>query len=160
MTLTSKTVQSVLDDIIDVDIHTEVKGYEPLTTAFYLDRLDSVSRAVDMTDEINVHQAAGVSMMAHRHPCVRQQLADVGFFDIGLNQLLDLAEGNDLMSGRLVPIFGEAAEQAEDLKLSDELVDRLIDEMNRARAVWGFAVIGIGEDGYEISLAEETEICA
>ena len=160
MLLTNEGIQSNLHDILSANVHEAVSGYEPLTTVFHLDRLDALSRAVDETEDMDVHQAMGASMMAHRHPAFCQQLADAGFFEAGLNQLLDLAADDDLLSARLVPVFAEAEEQAHALNLSDELVERLIEEMNRARSVWGFAVVDADEGGYQIVLDEDTAICA
>ena len=160
MFITHYEIQNALHDIVDMNLHEMIDGYEPLTTAFYLDRLDAVSRAVDMTDNVNVHQAAAVAIVAESNTYVRQQLADAGFFEEGLSQLLGFAAKDDVLSARLVPVFGEAVEQAASLDLSELLVDLLMEQLERTRDSWGFAVIGIDEDGYEISLAEETEICA
>lgn len=96
----------------------------------------------------------------HRHPVVRQQLANAGFFEEGLSTLLDLAAKNDLLSARLVSVFAEAEEDSADLNLSEALVERLSGEMNRALEVWGFAVVDIDKNGFELVFDEDTEICA
>ena len=173
-TLTDTKITTCLRNILSINLHEVIEGLEPLVTAFYLDALDSMPRALESCDDLDdlivvptvsinnttaIRQALALAHVMDQSPGVLKALGNADLFEKGLTHLLDMEKQDDHLAARLVPVFAVAVQKVNLLQITNALAGKLIAEMNRIRDTLGFAIVGYGEHGVEIVLADDAVVC-
>lgn len=154
---TIKSLKPMIDVVLSVTVEEVVPDdLRALAVALYLGRAKEVIRIHDTYPEDHIiHDAARVAVALHSDEEVRKTYIADGFFEEQLGLILDEAKKNRVAGARLMPIFCSALELADELMLSDDLQDGIIDHIEWQRNEDGFVIRDINGSEVDVVPADD-----
>lgn len=144
--------------VMSIPIESVVPNLRNLMVALYLSDPGEEVRIRELyADDNIVHHALNTVNKLRNDKELRDVFIDGGFFDEQLELLLDIAKKRVLAGSRLVPVFCQALREAEELKISAELQEKIIAHIEWQRDKDGFAISELSEENNHIVPADDVE---
>jgi hypothetical protein len=136
-----KSLNNRAEKIADMMVADIVDDAELLTVALCAGNLSEIARTLHAKRlGKNKHKAAHNALELGLNPIKRDAVVSKGYFAEGLRGLLDLAEKNPDAGTRLMPIFGEMADNCKKYGIPKKLKVRVKNYMTEKKKRDGFAI--------------------
>lgn len=133
-------------EVLELTLEGIIKIINPLIVALYLSDVEEYKRIYEMYPSgHDIYKVLDAVRIFHTDIKQRDEYVKNGFFNEQIEHLLNLAKTNRDAGARLSPVFYIALHISEELKIPNELQDRIVAQLERQRRKDGFVIMGASE---------------
>lgn len=129
-------------EVLELTLEGIIQIFNPLIVALYLSDVDEYERIYQMYPAgHDMYKVLDVVGVFYRDVEQRDEYVSNGFFNEQIEYLLSLAKENQVAGARLSPVFYIALHMAEELKIPNELQERIVAQLESQRQKDGFVIM-------------------